>query len=1574
MKKLVILCMMVFAVMKANGQTDSVYTYTGIDSSVTTVNDTIYSSTIDQQFHYIFESLDTEYMNTDVLIDRTISAIDYRVHTGDTSVDSACNYKTVAGLICAMNGGAKDISLHPFDSIGYYNNIIKGIDTTTNHIPIMVMAAQFNKLDSMAVIDNLISVTSGQLLDVLPRGSSPYLDEFAFAAAPVTLTFNSADDTFIVPTSLVVSNFSTMPSSITIDFGDGSGAHTVTLDVPIHIHFTPPAPGMYANFSGVVSATYPMGTKRSYFIIKVKTLPANQYGAGQTITWNLHPFRGQVPAGAFVTIALGCGNSKLTKPLIIVKGFDPQNTYHYISFDIYGNPSGFLVDLQSYNSKILNNLIDQGGYDLVYVDFYNTMDSLERNGRVLKEVIKKVNRTLIANGSPEQNIVVGISMGGLIAQWCLRTMENEHTAHSDSATHNAKTYISFDSPHKGAYIPLAAQYLVVHAHNIHYPFQTQIDNFLVKHTDFDYQADIQEPYNWLTSPAAREMLLLQTVPLSQNPHTSFTTDIDSSTLALTPFLKSLASLGYPQLCRNVAIANGSQVQQTQEITPYTQIIGYTPTFNFGIGWLDIQFEMYTLPAQGRSSQIYLANIPYNIFGIEGDITEVSVSVYNSTPYEDAPGGQYSIAGLLNGIPQSIINILNVTYFGFVPTVSSLDLANPYYRSAFYDVYGNSILSSPVKTQFKTYVAPIVSFGVVNESHATFSETNQPLFVNELSIGGGHINSRDTDFIFSGISYNFGANTSSLVQTGDRIGNTDFYSGTSLLINADSTLALSTSGLPNPTHGSNFNVFTSGSNCGGAVTVTIEAGARMIMGNSTYGNTGNFYVDSTDFLNIFGDVTLNPGCHIIVKNGGAIGFGPGSITMGQNCSIVVQKGAIFYTSGGTINLNDTSANIEIDGTLDISSGYTFTMSNTSSGYIKFYQSLADDGNRNITDYGTFLLSGSYSSHKVLEVDGGGSLYPEDYQTMFQIENGLVALGSGSRLNIGCPLTLQNVHINSNTGSYNAHRGLNIYGQPSVYIDSVNVTNGAYGVFGLLFYGGYGVTFQDLSASGSWYSVYTDGVTASFDDTCYISSNYTNGWAGDNMDGGTFERSKIAGSNNYNGIIVNGSYSGAEIYIGQSYITNNDVGCNADNCTLTIDTSRISGNSTNLLGTDATLNLCPTANGGFSDFSGGSISINMQASTVLNMDGGDNNLIPSSGFTINANLNYCPGSTVSYDDNAWDAGGAGPAGTYIANGLTCSPTNYTITDASPLDLSTWSSTYSGLYTGPTSPINRLHLVDTEFNQFIIGDAALKQEIYNGMLAAQFGQYPQEASIFNQCINQYINMGHPDDELLHRMYNKAMEGLHKSINNKELKATDPLVDSVINTQDLMRNSLQASDEYFLRFITTLDKAGLKRAQNNRIEALQILENLETWADPNRLKHLQHIHCIINAEQQILSGEAPKDKFQALVKDCGRDILEPVQANGQVIGANNLNGMSSGPVIYPNPAGNTFNVSLNSHGNSELNTSIIDVNGKVVYSSAGMALNDGSNVVSYPITGLQPGVYVVHLVYNNGKEYREKIVVQNE
>ena len=62
MKKLLIFLMLVFAMLKTSAQSDSAYTFIAPDSSSTMVHDTIYTTTIDQKFNYIFENLDTEYI------------------------------------------------------------------------------------------------------------------------------------------------------------------------------------------------------------------------------------------------------------------------------------------------------------------------------------------------------------------------------------------------------------------------------------------------------------------------------------------------------------------------------------------------------------------------------------------------------------------------------------------------------------------------------------------------------------------------------------------------------------------------------------------------------------------------------------------------------------------------------------------------------------------------------------------------------------------------------------------------------------------------------------------------------------------------------------------------------------------------------------------------------------------------------------------------------------------------------------------------------------------------------------------------------------------------------------------------------------------------------------------------------------------------------------------------------------------------------------------------------------------------------------------------------------------------
>lgn len=72
---------------------------------------------------------------------------------------------------------------------------------------------------------------------------------------------------------------------------------------------------------------------------------------------------------------------------------------------------------------------------------------------MVEKVIEWVNNNKVGN---EQNVVIGMSMGGLVARYALRHME------TTNRIHDTKLYISHDAPHQGANLPLSLQALVRH--------------------------------------------------------------------------------------------------------------------------------------------------------------------------------------------------------------------------------------------------------------------------------------------------------------------------------------------------------------------------------------------------------------------------------------------------------------------------------------------------------------------------------------------------------------------------------------------------------------------------------------------------------------------------------------------------------------------------------------------------------------------------------------------------------------------------------------------------------------------------------------------------------------------------------------------------------------------------------------------------------------------------------------------------------------------------------------------------------------------------------------------------------
>lgn len=96
------------------------------------------------------------------------------------------------------------------------------------------------------------------------------------------------------------------------------------------------------------------------------------------------------------------------------------------------------------------NFIIDNNYDFIYVDWKSPGEYIQANAYTLIEVLKKIKE--MSDENTEPMLLVGHSMGGLIARYALKTMENNKTPHG------VGTYVSYDSPHLGANVPQGLLY------------------------------------------------------------------------------------------------------------------------------------------------------------------------------------------------------------------------------------------------------------------------------------------------------------------------------------------------------------------------------------------------------------------------------------------------------------------------------------------------------------------------------------------------------------------------------------------------------------------------------------------------------------------------------------------------------------------------------------------------------------------------------------------------------------------------------------------------------------------------------------------------------------------------------------------------------------------------------------------------------------------------------------------------------------------------------------------------------------------------------------------------------------
>lgn len=302
-------------------------------------------------------------------------------------------------------------------------------------------------MDTLALEDSLLAINGHQLVDVGGRPRSPWIPAPIYYASILNNAAVAGDTVYFVLDSLsTLTNIKDSIAGIAIRVDsnsswvqlqegvqtpmvfDSSGAQTVEIRLAFNSSVRDTVfvyAQTYVEADSTGSSSTNMDGKSSQ-VASVTTLGTPDEVHTVTAT---RTYEGAAASGEY-HVWYGCGNSSITRPFIFVSGIDPFGSY----------------DIGAITGKY-NNFFDSlvaNGYDVIVVDYDEGADYIQRNAFMLEEVISEVVNAIGANDSL---VVMGESMGGVVARYALADMEDR------SEEHRTRLYVSYDAPHQGAYIP-----------------------------------------------------------------------------------------------------------------------------------------------------------------------------------------------------------------------------------------------------------------------------------------------------------------------------------------------------------------------------------------------------------------------------------------------------------------------------------------------------------------------------------------------------------------------------------------------------------------------------------------------------------------------------------------------------------------------------------------------------------------------------------------------------------------------------------------------------------------------------------------------------------------------------------------------------------------------------------------------------------------------------------------------------------------------------------------------------------------------------------------------------------------
>ncbi len=686
----------------------------------------LFTASVFSQNHKAFEKFDKSGMETTILVPQS-PVVDITTYN-NKPINTYSFYQAY-----------KTIAQNDFQNrLQPLSNIKKKSEQSyfTKLVPLAILYSDYESITENTLRNQIVTRDANGFL--MRRNSNQAIFEKNNIAimAPLRKKHKGLETNFVLTTENIFNTTENSIAKIAINFDDGQDFRTINIGENTRVSYTE---------DGIKTLTFQItldnGTilnrQASLDIAYSNTDLERNYNRvitsiNSSITPDLSPYGESTSYDGTGEYELFLSaDNVLDKPIILVDGFDPGDgrditgIYELLNFEQNGTTSnlGDLVRDEGFDVVILNFPVYTRAADNQVVD--GGVDFIERNAMILVELINTINTQKIC---VEENVIIGPSMGGLISRYALNYMENTNL------DHDTRLWISFDSPHHGANVPIGFQ----HQFNF---LAFGLDDFWVLG---DQNVEELQPIidGMLRSSAARQMLVDQFEPhITNSDGVSFNSSLNLPQEHPFKVVLDTRMTGFPELTRNIAIINGSGINArypdntagNNNLNPGSQIVNANIEL-FGVAELKANtFFTPILNTQIEMSQVHL-DFPW-WFPLANDrVNNASSRAPSfSNGVDAASGGLFDILNLTedlstDGLVGEFLGSLNTDYFNFIPSVSSMAFEITNNEINWFHTPSNvtTARATTNTTSFDAWYMPNE-----NEPHVTLTQQNVDFALDEI---------------------------------------------------------------------------------------------------------------------------------------------------------------------------------------------------------------------------------------------------------------------------------------------------------------------------------------------------------------------------------------------------------------------------------------------------------------------------------------------------------------------------------------------------------------------------------------------------------------------------------------------------------------------------------------------------------------------------------------------------------------------------------------------------------------------------------------------------------------------------